>query len=178
MSEPSLSPAADRSRWPSCPSSGRRRAARALTALLGLALLAGCTPATADPPGAVHSGTSTTRTSTPAASAPSTPAAAPDTAKVLARLAKVSRTGIGTSGVSVLTDSGATVAGRKADLPLAPASNLKLLTTLAALDALGAEHTFSTTVVSPGKGRLVLVGGGDPLLTDKASTSAAKPASL
>ncbi len=97
---------------------------------------------------------------------------------MLARLAKVSREGIGTSGVSILTDTGAEITGRKADLPLVPASSLKLLTSLAVLDALGADHTFTTTVVSPSKGRLVLVGGGDPLLTDKASKSPAKPASL
>jgi D-alanyl-D-alanine carboxypeptidase/D-alanyl-D-alanine-endopeptidase (penicillin-binding protein 4) len=45
-----------------------------------------------------------------------------------------------------------------------PASTLKLLTTAAALEALGPDHTFATTVVADGPGRIVLVGGGDPLL--------------
>ncbi len=52
-----------------------------------------------------------------------------------------------TSGVSLVT----------------PASTLKLLTGLAALDVLGPDHRFSTTVVRAGR-RIVLVGGGDPLL--------------
>lgn len=90
----------------------------------------------------------------------------------------MSKSGVGTTGISVLGEAGGTIAGRDANRPLVPASTLKLLTTLAALDALGADHTFTTSVVSAGIGRIVLVGGGDPLLTDKASRSAAKPASL
>ena len=45
-----------------------------------------------------------------------------------------------------------------------PASTTKLLTSLAATKALGAETTFTTRVVTGGKGRIVLVGGGDPFL--------------
>lgn len=45
-----------------------------------------------------------------------------------------------------------------------PASTTKLLTGLAALQALGPERTFSTRVVTGGRGRIVLVGGGDPFL--------------
>ena len=45
-----------------------------------------------------------------------------------------------------------------------PASTTKLLTGLAALQALGPERTFSTRVVAGGRGRVVLVGGGDPFL--------------
>ena len=48
-----------------------------------------------------------------------------------------------------------------------PASTTKLLTSLAALDVLGPEATFTTKVVRPGPGRIVLVGGGDPLLGSK-----------
>lgn len=44
-----------------------------------------------------------------------------------------------------------------------PASTLKLLTASAALEVLGPDHTFSTTVLRAGR-RLVLVSGGDPLL--------------
>jgi D-alanyl-D-alanine carboxypeptidase/D-alanyl-D-alanine-endopeptidase (penicillin-binding protein 4) len=45
-----------------------------------------------------------------------------------------------------------------------PASTLKILTSVTALSALGPEHTFRTTAVATGRS-LVLVGGGDPLLT-------------
>jgi serine-type D-Ala-D-Ala carboxypeptidase/endopeptidase (penicillin-binding protein 4) len=48
-----------------------------------------------------------------------------------------------------------------------PASVTKLLTTTAALSALGPEATFLTRVVAGGKGRIVLVGGGDPFLASK-----------
>jgi D-alanyl-D-alanine carboxypeptidase/D-alanyl-D-alanine-endopeptidase (penicillin-binding protein 4) len=48
-----------------------------------------------------------------------------------------------------------------------PASTLKLLTATAALDTLGPAHTFDTTVVADGPRRVVLVGGGDPLLASR-----------
>ncbi len=45
-----------------------------------------------------------------------------------------------------------------------PASTMKLLSALVALETLGNDRTFATTVVSPKTGVLVLRGGGDPLL--------------
>jgi D-alanyl-D-alanine carboxypeptidase/D-alanyl-D-alanine-endopeptidase (penicillin-binding protein 4) len=49
-----------------------------------------------------------------------------------------------------------------------PASTLKLLTTTAALETLGPDHTFATRVVADGRANgeraIVLVGGGDPFL--------------
>ncbi len=48
-----------------------------------------------------------------------------------------------------------------------PASTTKLLTATAALAALGPETRFATRVVAGGKGRIVLVGGGDPFLASK-----------
>ena len=45
-----------------------------------------------------------------------------------------------------------------------PASTTKLLTSVAAMKALGPATTFTTRVVAGGKGRIVLVGGGDPFL--------------
>jgi D-alanyl-D-alanine carboxypeptidase/D-alanyl-D-alanine-endopeptidase (penicillin-binding protein 4) len=53
-----------------------------------------------------------------------------------------------------------------------PASTTKLLTATAALSVLGPETTFSTRVVAGGKGRIVLVGGGDPFLSSKPLPSA------
>ena len=57
------------------------------------------------------------------------------------------------------------------DLPLPPASALKAITAVYALDALGAQHTFTTRLVATGpvsngrvQGDLVLMGGGDPVL--------------
>lgn len=46
-----------------------------------------------------------------------------------------------------------------------PASTLKTLTAASALETLGGDHRFRTTVVAgPGRGAITLVGGGDPLL--------------
>ena len=60
---------------------------------------------------------------------------------------------------------------------MTPASTMKLLTAVAVLQALGPEHRFSTTVVSPrGPERIVLVGGGDPLLTRAPLTDGSHPA--
>jgi len=56
-----------------------------------------------------------------------------------------------------------------------PASTMKLLTTTAALDALGPEHTFTTKVVDAARGRVVLVGGGDPYLASKPVDRATYP---
>src|SRR4051794_25300272 len=53
-----------------------------------------------------------------------------------------------------------------------PASVTKLLTTTAALSVLGPEARFTTRVVAAGKGRIVLVGGGDPFLASKPLPSA------
>ncbi len=49
-----------------------------------------------------------------------------------------------------------------------PASTLKMLTATAALHELGPDHRFATTVVAaPSLKRVVLVGGGDPLLSSR-----------
>ncbi|MGZ0150549.1 D-alanyl-D-alanine carboxypeptidase/D-alanyl-D-alanine endopeptidase [Kribbella sp. WER1] len=63
-----------------------------------------------------------------------------------------------------------------AGTPYTPASTLKLLTTVSALETLGPDHTFATNVVSLGKGSIALVGGGDPLLAAKPSASDGFPA--
>jgi D-alanyl-D-alanine carboxypeptidase/D-alanyl-D-alanine-endopeptidase (penicillin-binding protein 4) len=51
-------------------------------------------------------------------------------------------------------------------LPYIPASTMKLLTTVSALETLGPDHRFTTKVVRSGN-TIVLVGGGDPLLVTK-----------
>ncbi len=53
-----------------------------------------------------------------------------------------------------------------------PASTTKLLTTTAALSVLGPETRFATRVVTGGRGRVVLVGGGDPFLGSEPLPSA------
>ena len=63
----------------------------------------------------------------------------------------------GLDGRPVLTDGPGVVT---------PASTLKLLTCLAALETLGPEHRFTTSVVAAGRD-VTLVGGGDPLLASE-----------
>ena len=74
-----------------------------------------------------------------------------------------------TSCVAVSVD-GLPVGSVRADTPLRPASNVKLITAAVALDTLGPDYTFTTELrgkVSGGvvAGDLYVVGGGDPLLT-------------
>jgi D-alanyl-D-alanine carboxypeptidase/D-alanyl-D-alanine-endopeptidase (penicillin-binding protein 4) len=59
--------------------------------------------------------------------------------------------------------SGTLLAAREADQPMAPASTLKIVTALYALDRLGAGHRFATRVLAAGD-TLILAGGGDPVL--------------
>lgn len=60
-------------------------------------------------------------------------------------------------------DSGTVLASRGAEAPMAPASTLKIVTALYALDRLGPAHRFATRVLQDGD-TLILAGGGDPLL--------------
>lgn len=62
--------------------------------------------------------------------------------------------------------SGEMIAERDASVSLTPASTMKLLSALAAAKAVGPEQTLTTRTVLDGE-RLVLVGGGDNLLTVK-----------
>ncbi len=56
-----------------------------------------------------------------------------------------------------------------------PASTTKLLTATAVLVALGPETRFATRVVAGGKGRIVLIGGGDPFLASKPPSGSVYP---
>ncbi|HET9950063.1 MAG TPA: D-alanyl-D-alanine carboxypeptidase/D-alanyl-D-alanine-endopeptidase [Longimicrobiales bacterium] len=74
----------------------------------------------------------------------------------------------------VSLDAGDTLFALAADTPLAPASNLKLITTAAALRVLGPDYRFRTLVLTDGEvrngvveGDLVLYGGGDPGISDR-----------
>lgn len=74
----------------------------------------------------------------------------------------------GRLGIEVVPLSGGAALYRGSVPVVTPASTMKLLTSAAALSALGGEHRFETSVVRvPGARRVVLVGGGDPLLTDR-----------
>ena len=72
----------------------------------------------------------------------------------------------GSTGV-VIADvlTGQVLADADGERPRVPASTAKLLTALAAMTALGPERTLPTTVVQPEPGRIVLVGGGDMMLS-------------
>ena len=69
--------------------------------------------------------------------------------------------------------SGAVRASHQPDLPLPPASTLKIVTALYALDRLGARHRFATRVLRAGDS-LVLAGGGDPTLDTDALAGLAR----
>jgi D-alanyl-D-alanine carboxypeptidase/D-alanyl-D-alanine-endopeptidase (penicillin-binding protein 4) len=100
---------------------------------------------------------------------PAPTGAPPAAAKVTARVngTRVKDALGGYSAAVVDVGSGATLFRHQAERGRIPASTLKLVTGAAALSALGPDHTFRTTVVSPRAGEIVLVGGGDPYLTAK-----------
>jgi len=98
------------------------------------------------------------------------PEAAPQASTALVRRALAPLVGDGDLGPHVLVAAGdltgtdlVTLGDGPGDGPAIPASTMKLLTTTAALEALGPDHEFATTVVGRGR-RVVLVGGGDPFL--------------
>ena len=69
-------------------------------------------------------------------------------------------------GYQVLdAETGDVLAEHEEDLPLIPASTTKLLTVTAAMAAFEDTERFATRVVQPEAGSIVLVGGGDPMLT-------------
>ncbi len=75
------------------------------------------------------------------------------------------------SGSVMDIGTGRVLFNHDAEEPRIPASTMKLLTSTAALSILGPEHTFTTSVVSPKPGQLILVGGGDPYLAKKTVAS-------
>lgn len=79
------------------------------------------------------------------------------------------RTGKSTSIAVIDLVTGTVLADVEADDPQVPASTTKVLTSLAALHALGAEYTFTTRAVyDPARAEVALVAGGDMMLAPDA----------
>lgn len=80
---------------------------------------------------------------------------------------------IGASSCLSLSLDGRELVARNNDLLVIPASNLKIITAAVALEVLGADFRFTTTVVGPAPingvvdGDVYLVGGGDPVLSEQ-----------
>ncbi|MBV8296712.1 MAG: D-alanyl-D-alanine carboxypeptidase, partial [Acidimicrobiia bacterium] len=104
---------------------------------------------------------------------PTPPSTQPATSGAAARLTARLEAALGGVPSCLVVDDGATpVYVRGLTLPLAPASTQKLLVASAALDRLGPDYRFETTVVAPAPpaadgsvDALWLVGAGDPLLS-------------
>jgi D-alanyl-D-alanine carboxypeptidase/D-alanyl-D-alanine-endopeptidase (penicillin-binding protein 4) len=95
-------------------------------------------------------------------------------ARLDAALAAPGLRGARIAALVVERDGGRELYARDADRPLIPASNLKLLTALAALEAFGPTHRFTTQVLADSAPdaegavtQLMLRGGGDPALTSE-----------
>lgn len=101
-------------------------------------------------------------------------AADPDLADLLTRLQRFPQTRpAGSVGLAVTAGAGPMLAARRARRPMLPASTTKLVTAAAALRLLGPDHRFVTRVYATRApeasgvvdGDLVIVGGGDPVLS-------------
>ena len=107
----------------------------------------------------------------------------PDAACLAAALNAVPQSGDGNmNGYVIGLASGAVLWDRGGSQPVMPASTLKVLTTLALVDALGPgalAATYKTSVVAGGGDQIVLVGGGDPYLASRVSlANLGQPATL
>lgn len=83
-------------------------------------------------------------------------------------------------GICVRTADGRTLADIDAEKMLMPASNMKLISTGAALHVLGSDYTFETIIGHDGEvrdgvlhGNLYIIGGGDPTTGSKDSIAVA-----
>ena len=122
------------------------------------------------------------------AATPAVPGIVPGRAALDARIAALGRADlVGVDGAAaqvawhaVDVATGDVVASSGADALLIPASNTKTLTTVAVMNVFSGEERFATTVVQPEPGRIVLVGGGDPLLAAEPAAADVypRPASL
>jgi serine-type D-Ala-D-Ala carboxypeptidase/endopeptidase (penicillin-binding protein 4) len=142
------------------------RSARLAAAALVLAAVSACgrtAPATHVPAGP-----------TPLGAAPSAPAwSARELAALQAQLrGAFGASALATSGIAVVDGNGRVLFARRERTPMTPASTFKVLVGAAALQTLGPDFQFSTTLESvddPADGKIrgdvYLVGTGDPLLT-------------
>lgn len=112
--------------------------------------------------------------------AAASPRVVPDKAAVAARIRAIKVKGMGSSysGSVVEVGTGKVLYTHNATRGYIPASTMKLLTSTAALSILGPDHTFKTSVVSPKRGQIILVGGGDPYLARKAGADYPKRATI
>lgn len=92
-----------------------------------------------------------------------------------AHLLAEARLGGAVAWVLIDVESGAVLESREPDLALPPASTLKAVTALYALDRLGPDFRFETRVLSDGDA-LVLAGYGDPVLDTEALQDLARQA--
>ncbi len=84
------------------------------------------------------------------------------------------------SSCFVVSAGGERLFSHQPDIPLTPASNMKILTAVAALQALGRDYRYQTTVAAPAlpdengrlSGNLYVIGGGDPILMTDAYRAA------
>lgn len=93
-------------------------------------------------------------------------APAPTAKALLGRLPRLPAKVAGTRSVLVLDPQTGRMLINRGNRPAIPASTMKLLSSLVALETLGERRRFATTVLSPRRGVLILRGGGDPRLTD------------
>lgn len=90
----------------------------------------------------------------------------PDFEREVERLVENAGLGEAVVGVSVVDSAtGTALASFRADEPHIPASNMKLLTSGAALHVLGPDFRFRTRLVQDGD-RLIVIGDGDPCFGD------------
>lgn len=123
---------------------------------------------------------------TPAATVPTpAPPPSPNVAQLrtdLRRIVGQSNTGARVGVMVVSLDRGDTLFSHNADLPLAPASNMKLFSTAAALYYLGPEFRYSTYALADGEvrdgvlnGDLILYGTGDPTISGRMLSGSTGP---
>ncbi|GAA2517296.1 D-alanyl-D-alanine carboxypeptidase/D-alanyl-D-alanine endopeptidase [Rarobacter incanus] len=118
-----------------------------------------------DPPGAVAA---TDLAAAPTGATSSTPKTTADIAGGIAKLAD-DKDAMGKSFAAVVTDAvtGDVIAAKNIDKPMTPASTQKILTAVAAFDSLDPTSTLTTKVVQASATQVVIVGGGDMMLSAK-----------
>jgi serine-type D-Ala-D-Ala carboxypeptidase/endopeptidase (penicillin-binding protein 4) len=143
-------------------------------------------PDTLGTPAATGPGPATATTTPPQQQLPDpvlaavSPRVVPNKAKVAAKIRAIKVKGVGStySGSVLEVGSGKVLYAHNATRGYIPASTMKLLTSTAALSILGPDHTFKTSVVSPKRGQIILVGGGDPYLARKAGSGYPRRATI